>query len=130
MIMQNEAQIEQEIQQKGLNAPRLTPEHIDSLMVAGRYWQPEGTTLTVCAITLKNGTHVVGESACISPANFDAEIGRKIAHQNAREKIWALEGYLLKQKLHESAPLTNGSFPIIETCETFTDADAVEQENG
>jgi hypothetical protein len=31
--------------------------------------------------------------------NFNAEIGRKIAHTNAREKIWALEGYRLKQEL-------------------------------
>lgn len=101
--MQNEAQIEQEIQQKGLNAPRLTPEHIDSLMVDCQYWRPEDTPLTVCVITLKNGTHVVGESACISPANFDAEIGRKIAYENARQTVWKLEGYLLKQKLHEGA---------------------------
>lgn len=110
----SEQQIEQEIQTKGLNAPRLTPELIDGVMIGGQYWQPEGTTLTVCVITLKNGTHVVGESACISPENFDAEIGKKIAYQNAREKIWALEGYLLKQSLHEGARKQTG-FPIPET---------------
>ncbi|WP_249451677.1 Gp49 family protein, partial [Escherichia coli] len=44
---------------------------------------------------------VTGESACASPENFDAEIGRKIARQNAVNKIWMLEGYLLKQKLSE-----------------------------
>lgn len=110
----NEQQIEQEIQDKGLNAPRLTPDLIDGVMIGGQYWQPEGTTLTVCVITLKNGTHVVGESACISPENFDAEIGKKIAYQNAREKIWALEGYLLKQSLHEGARKQTG-FPIPET---------------
>lgn len=95
----NEQFIEKEIQEKGLNAPRLTPALIDGAILSAQYWQPEGTTLTVCALTLKNGTHVVGESACVSPENFNAEIGRKIAHDNAREKIWALEGYLLKQKL-------------------------------
>jgi len=110
----SEQQIEQEIKAKGLNAPRLTPELIDGVMIGGQYWQPEGTTLTVCVITLKNGTHVVGESACISPENFDAEIGKKIAYQNAREKIWALEGYLLKQSLHEGARKQTG-FPIPET---------------
>jgi hypothetical protein len=57
------------------------------------------TTLTVCALTLKNGFHVVGESAAASPENFDQEIGRKIARDNARSKIWALEGYLLRSKL-------------------------------
>jgi|GEM_PF-713581 len=83
-------------------APRITEEHIDSVIISAQYWQPEGTTLTVCALELKNGTQVTGESACVSAENFDVEIGRKIARQNAREKIWALEGYLLKQKLHES----------------------------
>lgn len=112
--MSTEKQIEQEIQDKGLNAPRLTPDLIDSVIVKERYWQPEGTTLTVCALELKNGTQVTGESACVSAANFDVEIGKKIAYQNAREKIWALEGYLLKQSLHEGARKQTG-FPIPET---------------
>ena len=59
-------------------------------------------TLTFCVLILKNGFTVTGESACASPDNFDAEIGKKIAYQNAREKIWMLEGYLLKQKLYET----------------------------
>ena len=64
----SEADIEQEIQDKGLNTPRLTPQL----------------------------------SACASPENFDAELGRKIARDNARNKIRALEGYLLKQRLSEA----------------------------
>lgn len=48
----------------------------------------------------KNGFHVVGESAPASPENFDEAIGRKIARDHARNKIWALEGYMLKTKLH------------------------------
>lgn len=95
-------------------APRITEEHLDSVIVSAQYWQPEGTTLTVCALELKNGTHVIGESACVSAENFDVEIGKKIAYQNAREKIWALEGYLLKQSLHEGARKQTG-FPIPET---------------
>lgn len=57
--------------------------------------------LTFCVLVLKNGFTVTGESACASPENFDEEIGRKIARQNAVNKIWLLEGYLLKQKLSE-----------------------------
>jgi len=98
----NEAAIEQEIQDKGLNAPRLTPSTIDAAIAGEQYHVFDGTTLTVCCLTLTNGFTVTGESAAASPANFDAEIGRKIARQNAREKIWALEGYLLKQRLHEA----------------------------
>ena len=128
--MSNEQSIEQDIQSKGLNAPRLTPDHIDSVIQSVHFFTagdgyagalasseefnslPEGgrfinppqqlDLLTFCVIVLKNGFTVTGESACVSPDNFDAEIGKKIAYQNAREKIWMLEGYLLKQKLYET----------------------------
>lgn len=55
--------------------------------------------LTFCVLVLRNGFTVTGESACASPENFDPQIGRDIAFKNAREKIWPLEGYLLKQRL-------------------------------
>ncbi len=61
----------------------------------------EGTCLTVCCLTLTNGFTVTGESACASPENYDEEIGNKIARENAREKIWVLEGYLLKHELNK-----------------------------
>ena len=57
--------------------------------------------LTFCVLVLKNGFTVTGESACASPENFDAEIGRKIAFENAKQKIWPLMGYELKQRLHQ-----------------------------
>lgn len=96
----NEQQLEQEIQSKNLNAPRITPEHIDGVIVGEDYHVFPGTTLTVCCLTLANGFTVVGESACASPENFDEEIGKKLAREHARNKIWALEGYALRQKLH------------------------------
>ncbi len=99
--MSNENEIEQEIQEKGLNAPRLTPLHINSVIVNEDYHVFAGTTKTICNLTLANGYTVSGESASASPENFDAEIGRKIARENARDKIWALEGYLLKQRIFE-----------------------------
>lgn len=102
-MSRNEAAVEAEIQAKGLNAPRLSPAHIDSRIVGEAYHVFPGTTLTVCMLTLKNGFHVVGESAAASPANFDAELGRKIARDNARNKIWVLEGYLLRSELAASA---------------------------
>lgn len=98
-MSKDEAQIESEIQAKGLNAPRLTPALIDAAIVSEQYHVFAGSTLTVCALTLRNGYIVTGESAAASPENFDKEIGRKIARENARNKIWALEGYLLREKL-------------------------------
>ena len=94
-----EQQIEAEIQAKGLNAPRLTPELIDAAITSEQYHVFPGTTLTVCALTLRNGYIVTGESAAASPSNFNQEIGRKISRDNARNKIWALEGYLLRENL-------------------------------
>lgn len=98
-MSKDEAAIEAEIQRKGLNAPRLTPELIDAAIVSEQYHVFPGTTMTVCALSLRNGYIVTGESAAASPENFDKEIGMKIARDNARNKIWALEGYLLREKL-------------------------------
>ena len=65
--------------------------------------KPSLNLLTFCVLVLRNGFTVTGESACASPENFDAEIGRKIARKNAIEKIWPLLGFSLRQKLHEAA---------------------------
>ncbi|MGL4752254.1 MAG: Gp49 family protein [Aeromonadaceae bacterium] len=111
--------IEKEIKDAGLNAPRVTPSRINDVIKSEVYFTASngvtGATngkishdsthalslLTFCVITLENGFTVTGESACASPENFNAEIGRKIARENAVNKIWMLEGYLLKQKLSE-----------------------------
>ena len=120
---------EQLIQEKGLTAPRITPDDIEANIVGehfftafdgqagaikhetyvGRFTPTDDESemqplklLTFCVLVLRNGFTVTGESACASPENFDAEIGRKIARQNAEQKIWPLMGYHLKQKLSES----------------------------
>lgn len=98
--MSIELEIEKEIQAKGLNAPRLTPDLIESKIVKEEYHLLTDV-LTVCVLTLENGFTVTGESACASHANYNKEIGDRIARDNAKEKIWVLEGYLLKQKLFE-----------------------------
>lgn len=97
--MLDEQKIEAEIQAKGLNAPRLTPAHIDAQIAGEAFYVFPGTTMTVCCLTLRNGFQVIGESASASPENFNAEIGQKIARDHARNKIWALEGYLLRSRL-------------------------------
>ena len=114
----NDQAIEQEIQSKGLTAPRVTPDDIEANIASEHYFtagdaaypgEVAGSAyaqlqlLTFCVLVLRNGFTVTGESACASPENFDAEIGRKIARQNAVAKIWPLLGFSLKQKLHEAA---------------------------
>ena len=122
--------IEQEIQDKGKTAARVTPSDIESNIASEHYFTAEhGVSgamaalelhqrhadvdtasgqvstsanlglLTFCVLVLRNGFTVTGESACASPENFDADIGRKIARTNAVQKIWPLMGYELRSKL-------------------------------
>lgn len=95
--------IEDAIQAKGLNAPRITPQMIEEKIINEDYHVFPGTTVTICLLTLENGFSVVGESASVSAANFDEAIGRKVARQHARDKMWKLEGYLLRETLYEAA---------------------------
>jgi hypothetical protein len=95
----NNEQIEQAVKDKGLNAPRVTLDRINETIKKEYFHVPPGTTLTLCVLTLKNGFTVVGESACASPANFNKELGENIARDNAKNKIWALEGYALRERL-------------------------------
>ena len=114
----NDQEIEQEIQAKGLTAPRITQADIEANIAECHYFTagegvagatgiyPNGGSpvqplalLTFCVLVLNNGFTVTGESACASPENFDAELGRKIARQNAVQKVWPLMGYALKQQL-------------------------------
>lgn len=125
----NDQTIEQEIVAKGKTAPRITPADIEANIASEHYFSAangrEGAIaageytgrecpaehdadlitlalLTFCVLVLRNGFTVTGESACASPENFDVEIGRKIARQNAVQKIWPLMGYELKSKLTEA----------------------------
>jgi len=94
----SENEIEKEIQKKGLTAPRLTPSDIDSVIRNKTFTKLPSGKAMICELTLKNGFTVRGESACVRPENFDQEIGEKISLENARQKIWQLEGYLLQEK--------------------------------
>ena len=113
------------IEQRASAAPRVTPADIEAAIVSEHYFtaregvlgmlaadgvppgiyeqanaapQPLGL-LTFCVLVLRNGFTVTGESACVSPENFDAEIGRKVARENAVNKLWPLLGYALKERL-------------------------------
>ena len=126
MTSPTDREFEQMLQEKGLNAPRITMDDVEANIVGEHYFTAEQgveavegvgsfhpnkatpnwdalSLLTFCVLVLKNGFTVTGESACASPENFDAEIGRKIARANAVDKIWPLLGFTLKQKLYEES---------------------------
>lgn len=116
----NDQTIENEIQAKGLTAPRVTLQDIENEIASEHYFTAEqGVTgalidsdgevahgapaslglLTFCVLQMRNGFTITGESACASPENFDAELGRKIARQNAVSKVWPLLGFRLRDTL-------------------------------
>lgn len=101
--------IEKEIVELELTAPRVTPERIKEVIVSAKYHLFPNTTVTICLLLLKNGFSVTGESACASSSNFNELLGQKIARENAEHKIWALEGYLLKDKLSNRESVMNES---------------------
>ena len=80
---------------------RVTIEQIEAKIKDKKFTVLEDGKTTICNLYLENGFTVCGESACVDPANFDKEIGEKIAYENARDKLWLLEGYLLQEKLHK-----------------------------
>jgi hypothetical protein len=77
---------------------RITPEYLQSRIAMADFYRLGGT-LTVCVLTLDNGFQVTGESACASPANYNQEIGEKIARDNAERKMWPLLGFALKEAM-------------------------------
>lgn len=113
-----DAEIERLIQAKGKTAARVTPADIEAEIASEFYFtaadgvrgesemgtSPAGRAkslelLTFCVLVLRNGFTVTGESACAPPENFDAEIGRRVARENAVQKIWPLLGFRLRDKL-------------------------------
>lgn len=92
---------------------RVTQGHLENIIVARQFVYPEGTSLTICILTLRNGFTVTGESACVDPRNYDRNIGNSIAHRHAFEKLWLLEGYALAERRHAARTLVEafGCYP-------------------
>lgn len=125
--MREDDEIEKLIKAEGATAPRVTPDHIESVIASEHYFtakdgvdgafsnactqEIQGLSpdplrlLTFCVLVLKNGFTVSGESACASPENFRPNIGREAARRAAVNKLWMLEGYLLKQQLYNDEVL-------------------------
>jgi hypothetical protein len=127
----DDQQIEREIQAKGLTAPRVTTADIEANIASEHYFTAYGGAkwgrvtrdepknsdalklLTFCVLVLGNGFTVTGESACVSPENFDPELGRKIARQNAIDKLWPLMGYALRDRLAAAGTKTNAARDVL-----------------
>jgi hypothetical protein len=92
-------EIEQEIQAKGLTAPRVTPADIEAEIDQDLYLCGIDGRLTICVLRLKNGFLVTGESAATDAENYDQDLGKKVARQNAVAKVWPLLGFRLRDKL-------------------------------
>lgn len=94
-----------------MNAPSLTLEMLKSEIVGEDYFIVPNTTTTICVLTCENGYVLTGTSACVSKENFDVEIGKKIAYDNAIKQLWGIKGYELRGRLHlmdKAAQLVKG----------------------
>lgn len=60
---------------------------------------PDGRT-TICQIHMENGYTINGHSACVDPANYNQALGEKYAYEDAVNKTWPLEGYLLAEEIY------------------------------
>jgi hypothetical protein len=76
--------------------PKLTPEDIDALVQSVAYHREH--TLTVAVVYLSNGAQVVGTSNVLHPLNFNEDKGRAYALEDAKSKLWELEGYAIKTR--------------------------------
>jgi len=102
--MDNDA-LEKKIQEKGLDAPRVTPPELEAKIKDVEYVKhitPSGKVLRWAVLDLVNGFAVVGSpSVSVSVENDDEEVGEEVAYDNSLNEMWPLEGYLLQQKLFE-----------------------------
>lgn len=99
----NDQQIENEIRAKGLTAPRVTPADIERAIEHTNiveFKAPSGQILRWAVLTSRNGYAVTGRpSVSVSPENDNADVGARIAIDNAKNELWRLLGYELKSKL-------------------------------
>lgn len=87
-------------------APRITEESIKAKIAEVEYLMPEiindwdsDDMTTICKVRMVNGFVFIGHSTPASKANFDAEVGKRYAYDNAFKQIWTHEGYLLRELL-------------------------------
>lgn len=125
--------IESALQDVMSEPPTVTPEHVESVIVSEHYFTADDgmfgayrrnndvyvgsrpthgsenlALLTFCVLVLRNGFTVTGESYCFDPAKFDAEKGRAYAREKAVDKVFELEAYLLKERLHQGLATSSG----------------------
>jgi len=101
--MSTDQQLEKEIQTLGLTAPRVSLNDLTSNIVHTeivKHISPSGQVLRWAVLTTRSGYAVTGRpSASVSSENDRAEIGEQVAIENARNELWALMGYALKERL-------------------------------
>lgn len=80
---------------------KVSREQVESVIAKVEYYNPPGTSLTLCMIHCKNGFIAVGESACVDPSQYDPKLGQEYSYEQAFEKVWSHEGYVLRTMRYE-----------------------------
>ena len=75
--------------------PSISQKMVDDFIVAKEV-STLGDKVTVVRATLRNGFELVESSACVSPENYDEELGAKICMEKIKATVWFLLGFLLQ----------------------------------
>lgn len=88
-----------------LTAPKVVPSDVENEIV-NEYYQNAGRAVyatygspldnvTLCFLELRNGFVIIGKSACVNAANFNEDIGRQLAREDALRQVWPYLGFRL-----------------------------------
>ena len=72
------------------NCENVSPEHLKPLSV-----------MTMCVMVMRNGFMVIGKSAPASAGNYDRDLGKQYAYEDAIRQLWPLMGFSLRDRLYE-----------------------------
>lgn len=85
-------------------APTITQEYIEAILAHSDI--TVDTVFDKCTVVtckLPNGFVIVESSACVSPENYDEEMGISICIDKIADKVWELEGYRLQEELYRNS---------------------------
>lgn len=77
------------------------PDKVDLQMIRNKIVNMEYITrgtLTICIVEMQNGFKVIGQSACVDPALYSKAKGEILAFNDAIDKLYGFEGYLLAEQ--------------------------------
>lgn len=80
-------------------APSISQEMVNDFIVDYDVFTKQDK-ITIVIATLKNGFTIVESSACVSPENYDENIGETICKERIENQVWNHLGFLLQSSIN------------------------------